>query len=215
MLTFSKPTAKTNIDSSIPAQSSSPTAFVGSNTNLDNDDQPSHSRVHGVSITSSSTTGTKKMEFMETQQHDDTTTIKSLKDEYGLLLTSDCVHLIRMPVDPDAIHALLRLILRLTQASAFQGCASLITLIFRHILEDDSNLRLAMEKAIRQALTGNHGISIGVQPACPGSHELNVILCILGPAMTRAPDIFLEVAPNVLQLIPPSTNRLPGSISRF
>ncbi|CAF4918993.1 unnamed protein product, partial [Rotaria magnacalcarata] len=36
MLTFSKPTAKTNIDSSIPAQSSSPTAFVGSNTNLDN-----------------------------------------------------------------------------------------------------------------------------------------------------------------------------------
>ncbi|CAF4372550.1 unnamed protein product, partial [Rotaria magnacalcarata] len=40
-------------------------------------------------------------------------------------------------------------------------------------------------------------------------------LCILGPAMTRAPDIFLEVAPNVLQLIPPSTNRLPGSISRF
>ena len=142
-----------------------------------------------------------------------------------------------MPVDPDAIHALLRLILRLTrdykyarqfaqsggiqailsltQTSAFQGCASLITLIFRHIMEDDSNLRLAMEKAIRQALTGNHGGSIGVQPACPGSHELNVILRILGPAMTRAPDIFLDVASNVLQLLPPSASRLAGSISRF
>ncbi|CAF1557827.1 unnamed protein product, partial [Adineta steineri] len=60
-----------------------------------------------------------------------------------------------------------------------------------------------------------HGGSIGVQPACPGSHELNVILRILGPAMTRAPDIFLDVASNVLQLSPPSASRLAGSMSRF
>ncbi|CAF4013226.1 unnamed protein product [Rotaria sp. Silwood1] len=41
--------------------------------------------------------------------------IESLSDENALILISDCVNLIRMPVDPDTIHALLRFILRLTR----------------------------------------------------------------------------------------------------
>ncbi|CAF4617801.1 unnamed protein product [Rotaria sp. Silwood1] len=253
MLTFTKPTPKTNTDSSTqvpppppPTSSSSSRIFSTSDTSDDDDDDDDHDHHHqqhgqGVAINSNDTKmETDQQQQQQQPQENDITTIsiiESLADDHALLLTSDCVYLIRMPVDPDAIHALLRLILRLTrdykyarqfaqsggiqailsltQASSFQGCASLITLIFRHIMEDDSNLRLAMEKAIRQALTGNHGVSIGVQPACPGSHELNVILRILGPAMTRAPDIFLDVASNVLQLLPPSASRLAGSLSRF
>ncbi|CAF4376819.1 unnamed protein product, partial [Didymodactylos carnosus] len=177
-------------------------------------------------------------ESMDTdQQHQQSTftSVDSLNDDNALLLTNNCVHLIRLPVDPDAIHALLRLILRLTrsykyakqfaqmdgiqsilsltQASAFQGSASLITLIFRHIMEDDSNLRLAMEKAIRQALTGNHGGSIGVPPGCPGSHESHVLLRILGPAMCRSPDLFIDVASNVMQLV--SSGGRGGPINRL
>ncbi|CAF1298860.1 unnamed protein product [Adineta ricciae] len=247
MLTFVKPSTKTNADGSTQAPLVPPklsSVLSASDTSDDDDDDDDHDDDdhhheqpgQGVAITS---TKSKKVESMDTEQQMDTNVsiIESLADEHALILTSDCVYLIRMPVDPDAIHALLRLILRLTrdykyarqfaqsggiqailsltQTSAFQGCASLITLIFRHVMEDDSNLRLAMEKAIRQALTGNHGGSIGVQPGCPGSHELNVILRILGPAMTRSPDIFLDVASNVLQLLPPSAGRLPGSISRY
>ena len=243
MLTFSKTTTnKTNSDGSTqippPPPPTLSSVFSTSDTSDDDDDDDDNDHhPHGQGVS----TAPKKVESMDTEQQPqiDTTisVIESLPDEHALVLTSDCVYLIRMPVDPDAIHALLRLILRLTrdykyarqfaqsggiqailsltQTSAFQGCASLITLIFRHIMEDDSNLRLAMEKAIRQALTGNHGGSIGVQPACPGSHELNVILRILGPAMTRAPDIFLDVASNVLQLLPPSASRVAGSLSRF
>jgi E3 ubiquitin-protein ligase HUWE1 len=94
-----------------------------------------------------------------------------------------CVELISWPVsDPDCLHAILRLILRttrqyayaiefaahrgpqhilsLTQRNSFMGYASLITLIFRHICEDESNLRLTMEKAIRLALSGSQVGSI-------------------------------------------------------
>jgi E3 ubiquitin-protein ligase HUWE1 len=71
-------------------------------------------------------------------------------------------------VEPDALHALLRILLRLTrhhetallfarlggtrsllaltQDSGFQGFTSLATLIFRHILEEPATLRHTMEK---------------------------------------------------------------------
>ncbi|CAF4733859.1 unnamed protein product, partial [Rotaria magnacalcarata] len=68
----------------------------------DDDDQQPHGQ--GVSISSNDT---KKVESMDTEQHSDTATmsvIESLADEHALLLTTDCVYLIRMPVDPDAIH---------------------------------------------------------------------------------------------------------------
>ena len=71
-------------------------------------------------------------------------------------------------MEPDTLHAVLRLTLRLTrdnryamqfaeqggaglllgltQASAFQGFTSLATLIFRHVLEEPNTLRHTMEK---------------------------------------------------------------------
>ncbi len=78
------------------------------------------------------------------------------------------VYLIGLPVDPDTLHALLRLVLRLTrehehavtfaelggvkllltltQVSDFQGFASLATLILRHILEDPSIMKPTLQK---------------------------------------------------------------------
>lgn len=79
-----------------------------------------------------------------------------------------CVVLIGVPVEPDALHAVLRLALRLTrehqyalmfaelngpklllsltQASAFQGFTSLASLLFRHVLEEPNTLRHTLEK---------------------------------------------------------------------
>ena len=79
-----------------------------------------------------------------------------------------CVGLISLPVDPDTLHATLRLTLRLTrdhynavyfaelggpklllgltQASAFQGFTSLVTLILRHVMEEENTLMHTMEK---------------------------------------------------------------------
>lgn len=85
-----------------------------------------------------------------------------------LLSFRSVVSLLSVPVDPDTLHASLRLMLRLTrehkhavhfaelggpkillnltQASAFQGFVSLATLLFRHILEEPSSLKYCMEK---------------------------------------------------------------------
>ena len=82
------------------------------------------------------------------------------------------VVLLDLPVDADTLHAILRLVLRLTrdhkfaemfasmggprlllelkQSQRFQGFFSLVSLILRHILEDDRALHHGMEKVIRQ-----------------------------------------------------------------
>ena len=76
--------------------------------------------------------------------------------------------LISLPVEPDALHAVMRVTLRLTrehqfalmfaelggpkllldptQASGFQGFTSLATLLFRHILEEPNTLKHTLEK---------------------------------------------------------------------
>ena len=83
-------------------------------------------------------------------------------------IVRSAVGLISYPVDPDTLHAVMRLTLRLTryhqyalmfaelkgpkllltltQASSFQGYTSLATLILRHVLEDPKSLRHTLEK---------------------------------------------------------------------
>lgn len=78
--------------------------------------------------------------------------------------------LLAIPVDRDALHALMKVCLRLTrdyknaevfareggvklllemtQMSSFTGCINLSTLLIRHTLEEPRTLRLAMEKVI-------------------------------------------------------------------
>ena len=135
-----------------------------------------------------------------------------------------CVDFISYPVaDSDCLHAILRLVLRLTrqheyavqfsarkgpqyilnltQKSSFVGYASLVTLIFRHICEDEKNLRLTMEKTIRLALTGNQQNAAGIQPGSASSREFHNIMRVLGPAICRHPDLFTEVASDILRIV--------------
>jgi E3 ubiquitin-protein ligase HUWE1 len=79
------------------------------------------------------------------------------------------VSLLGVSIDADTLHAILRLVLRLTrhhkfadmfaqlggvkaildlsQQQNFQGSFSLIALIIRHVLENESTLKYTMEKA--------------------------------------------------------------------
>lgn len=94
--------------------------------------------------------------------------VKGLADDMTTVLIRACVSMISVPVDPDTLHATLRLCLRLTrnhhyammfaelkstrmilgltQSSGFNGFTPLVTLLFRHIIEDPATLRHTMEK---------------------------------------------------------------------
>ena len=153
-----------------------------------------------------------------------TEVVHGLQTAQTSAVIESCVELISWPVaDPDCLHAILRLILRLTrhysyaiefaarrgpqhllqltQRNSFTGYASLITLIFRHICEDERNLRLTMEKAIRLALTGSQVNIAGLTPGGIGSRELHNVLRLLGPAICRHPDLFCEVACDILRVV--------------
>ncbi|KAI1892343.1 hypothetical protein AGOR_G00132390 [Albula goreensis] len=97
--------------------------------------------------------------------------IQGLSGEMTTVLIRACVSMISVPVDPDTLHATLRLCLRLTrthhyammfaelkstrmilsltQSSGFNGFTPLVTLLFRHIIEDPATLRHTMEKVVR------------------------------------------------------------------
>ncbi len=116
----------------------------------------------------------KKEEAMKTESENKTEDEEELKVISGLMpdqiqtIVRCSVYLIGLPVDPDTLHALLRLVLRLTrehqfamtfaelggtrlllgltQLSAFQGFTSLATLILRHILEEPNTMKLTLQK---------------------------------------------------------------------
>ena len=141
------------------------------------------------------------------------------------------MQLMSLPVEPDSLHAVMRLALRLTrdhtnavqfamlhgpryllqltQASAFQGFQALATLLLRHILEDPVTLRTTMEKVVRSASQG--GGMDGMTQAHHGSNELkeiHYVLRKLGPAACRDPSLFTEVAKNTLRIaLPPPSKR--------
>lgn len=96
--------------------------------------------------------------------------VQGLTEEMVTILIRACVSMISVPVDPDTLHATLRLCLRLTrthhyammfaelkstrmilnltQSSGFNGFTPLVTLLFRHIIEDPATLRHTMEKVL-------------------------------------------------------------------
>ncbi|XP_041429057.1 E3 ubiquitin-protein ligase HUWE1 isoform X4 [Xenopus laevis] len=143
--------------------------------------------------------------------------IQGLTEEMVTVLIRSCVSMLGVPVDPDTLHATLRLCLRLTrdhkyammfaelkstrmilgltQSSGFNGFTPLVTLLFRHIIEDPCTLQHTMEKVVRSAATSGAGSTTsGVVSGSLGSREINYILRVLGPAACRNPDIFTEVA---------------------
>lgn len=148
-------------------------------------------------------------------------TIKRLTPEQCEKLVSICVTLLRVPLEPDSLHAVLRLCLRLTRKHnnavlfatmngpkillsltepyTFTGFTSLTALLFRHILEDPVTLCSTMEKVIRSA-TAPGSASMLV------SKEMHYVFRVLGPAACRDPELFTSVASNILRLtiLPPS-----------
>ncbi|XP_015599094.1 E3 ubiquitin-protein ligase HUWE1 isoform X3 [Cephus cinctus] len=124
-----------------------------------------------------------------------------------------CVKLLAIPVDRDALHALMKVCLRLTrdyknaevfareggvrllldmtQASSFIGCISLSTLLIRHTLEEPRTLRLAMEKVVRTR----------TQPNIPPAYkEILFMTRQISSAVCRNPEVYREVCENILRV---------------
>ena len=139
--------------------------------------------------------------------------INGLSIEGRSSLLKSCVTLIGLPVDADALNAVLRLCLRLTQdfqlatdfasfggvrmllqltqVSGFSGFESLATLLIRHILEDPFTLRHTIEKVIRSSTVSSNSYT---------TKELHYLLRVLAPAACRAPSMFAEVARDILRV---------------
>ncbi|XP_074873486.1 E3 ubiquitin-protein ligase HUWE1 isoform X2 [Carettochelys insculpta] len=153
--------------------------------------------------------------------------IEGLPEEMVTVLIRACVSMLGVPVDPDTLHATLRLCLRLTrhhkyalmfaelrstrtilgltQSSSFNGFTPLVTLLFRHIIEEPCTLRHTMEKVVRSAATSGAGSTTsGVVSGSLGSREINYILRVLGPAACRNPEIFTEVANGCIRIALPA-----------
>lgn len=130
--------------------------------------------------------------------------------------------LIGIPVNSEALHAVLRLCLRCTrhyrmaelfvsyngiekllalgQQSSFSGSTSIISLLIRHILEDESTLRLSLEKVIREYAAGIGSNFCGVSSSSMGCKEMNYVLRQLGPAMCRDANLFKSAATDLLKI---------------
>lgn len=153
--------------------------------------------------------------------------MRGLAEEAVPAVLRACVSMLGVPVDPDTLHATLRLCLRLTrhhkhallfaelrstrtilgltQSSGFTGFTPLVTLLFRHIIEDPCTLRHTMEKVVRSAATSGAGSTTsGVVSGSLGSREVNYILRVLGPAACRSPHVFTEVATGCIRIALPA-----------
>ena len=117
-------------------------------------------------------------------------------------LLASCVSFLSVPVDADALNAVLRLCLRftqdfryavefaklggikyilnLTQASTFNGFSSIVALLIRHVMEDPATLRLTLEKVVRGSTVQSNQYS---------TKELHYLLRMLAPAACRAPQV--------------------------
>lgn len=138
--------------------------------------------------------------------------VKGLESYQCTAIIRACTGFIGIPVDPETLHAVMRLVLRLTrnyeqaaifeelggvrsilnltQVSGFTGFTSLASLIIRHVLEDPSTLRYTMERVIRATL---HNPTINCK-------EMNYILRVLGPAACRNKEHFIEITKSILRI---------------
>lgn len=138
----------------------------------------------------------------------------------GSDLIGSCVGLLSIPADPDTLHAAMRLCLRLTrhyqhaenfaslggvkmllnlsQTSAFSGFLTLATLLLRHLVEEPETLHNTMEKVLR-AYTG--------PSAAPSTKEFHFLMRVLAPAACRDVQIFSEVCKTFLRADLSLTNK--------
>lgn len=146
--------------------------------------------------------------------------LNGLSLKQGSDLISSCVGLLSIPADPDTLHAAMRLCLRLTryyehavnfaslggvkmllnlsQTSAFSGFLTLATLLLRHLVEEPETLHNTMEKVLR-AYTG--------PSAAPSTKEFHFLMRVLAPAACRDVQIFTEVCKTFLRADLSLTNK--------
>ncbi|XP_076261399.1 HECT, UBA and WWE domain containing E3 ubiquitin protein ligase 1 isoform X2 [Rhynchophorus ferrugineus] len=124
-----------------------------------------------------------------------------------------CVSLLHLPLERDLLHSILQVCVRFTRdfemakvfvkaggikcllsmrhINDFGGFAVLATILIRHSLEEPNTLIYAMEKVIR-------GRTLSTIP--PAYKDLVYLCRQLGAAVTRDPDIFFQVANNILRI---------------
>lgn len=138
--------------------------------------------------------------------------IDSLTSKLSKTLIETMVNLIKLPIDPDTLHAVLRLCLRLSRShenaclfaelggittllnlsrsSQFVGVVSMTTLIIRHVVEDKQVLKVMMEKIIR--LQANSSLI--------NNREMHYIFRYFNPAACRDIELFKESAKSILRV---------------
>ena len=138
-------------------------------TNMDTEDSSSENSANKKQSEKNEEKPSREEEVKDTKEEEVPVRILNglLPDQISSLVRCS-VYLIGLPVDPDTLHALLRLVLRLTrehqyamtfaelggvklllgltQVSTFQGFVSLVTLIIRHILEDSNTMKTTLQK---------------------------------------------------------------------
>ena len=149
-----------------------------------------------------------------------TNLLSGLTPSQGSELIKSCVGLLSIPADPDTLHAAMRLCLRLTrhfqhaesfaslggvklllnlsQSSAFSGFLTIATLLLRHLIEEPDTLHHTMEKVVR-AYTG--------PSAAPSTKEFHFLMRVLAPAACRDVRLFSEVAKMYLRADLSLTNK--------
>lgn len=141
------------------------------------------------------------------------TPIQNLSFDDCASIIKACVQLLSIPVDRDALHAAMRVCLRLTrdfklatifadlggvrmlldltQNSTFNGFLQLCTLIIRHVMEESTTLSLAMEKVLRSM----------TQPSIPPTYkELMYMFRMCSSAICRHPEVFKATAERLLRV---------------
>merc|ERR1719376_676706 len=155
-----------------------------------------------------------------------------ISQEDSSALVRYCVSFIKNPLHSDAIHASMRLLLRLTRfcdeggvgrawtfaqldgvkhilqlkkRHGFQGFESLATLLIRRVFEDKKTVKYAMNKWVRHVVAkGASNRRCGVAANSQGSKEANYMMRVLAPACLHSQDIFKQACIDNISLQLPS-----------
>lgn len=152
--------------------------------------------------------------------------LKTISESMKESLLHACIDFMKYPVDPDALHAMMRVVLRITRShhyagvfldagglknllkikhkSGFSGFPTLATLLLRHCMEEPVTLRHTMEKVVRGLVQSGGQQNMAVFDPNRGIHDIDYLLRQLGPVAARDPRMFVEVAQKNLRIrVPP------------
>lgn len=139
-------------------------------------------------------------------------TLKMMSEQQSRSLIDAMVALVKLPIDAHTLHAVMRLVLRLTRdysmACAFAelggitsilsltkttqyvGFVSLATLIIRHVIEDEHVLRQTMEKILRTQSN----------LSAPFRRDIHYMFRLFNPAACRNLELFTQTAKSTLRI---------------